>query len=87
MPESQENNMSESKIAAELRVKSCVVGQFPKPSKTGHFQGGRSQEVWEIKAEGGWGKTSLPMSLHFATDPGHPVVPRIGGTIKITIEA
>ena len=77
----------ESKITAELRVKSCVVGSFPKPPKGRQsLWTGNSQEVLEIKADGEWGAFSYPVSLHFTTDPGHPVIPGIG-KIKITIEA
>ena len=78
----------EPKITAELRVKSCVVGEHPKPSKSrsAHW-GGKTQDVWDVKAEGTWGDIGLPISVYFTTNPGHPVVPRIGETLKITIEA
>ena len=80
--------MNESKITAELRVKSCVVGTFPKQSKKALlYSNERTEEVWEIKADGVWtSETPYPISLHFTTHPGHPVVPSIG-KIKITIEA
>jgi hypothetical protein len=75
-------------ITAELRVKSCVVSDFPKPNKRSFAPGKEfTEEAWEIKAEGTWGETTLyPVSLHFTTPPGHPVLPSIG-KIKITIEA
>ena len=79
----------ESKITAELRVKSCVVGSFPKPPKRLpiHWSAAKTDEVWEIKADGTWdGEFPYPISLHFTTNPGHPVIPNIG-KIKITIEA
>ena len=78
----------EPKITAELRVKSCVVSSFPKPSKRSPlFVNGRTEEVWEIKADGVWREeVPYPISLHFTTYPGHPVLPFIG-KIKITIEA
>ena len=78
----------ESKITAELRVKSCVVGEFPKPvRKSSLYPNGKTEEVWEIKADGVWKpETPYPISLHFTTCPGHPVVPAFG-KIKITIEA
>lgn len=80
--------MTEPKITAELRVKSCVVGSFPKPSKKSPlYSNEQTVEVWEIKADGIWTQgTPYPISLHFTTGPGHPVVPSIG-KIKITIEA
>lgn len=80
--------MTESKITAELRVKSCVVGTFPKPAKKSPiYSNERTEEVWEIKAEGVWTTDHpYPISLHFTTHPGHPVIPHIG-KIKITIEA
>lgn len=77
----------ESKITAELRVKSCVVSSYPKPSKTFPlYSNEKKEEVWEIKAEGSGLLESYPISLHFTTRPGHPVVPPMG-KIKITIEA
>ena len=80
--------MTESKITAELRVKSCVVGTFPKPTKRSPlYSNERTEEVWEIKADGVWtAESPYPISLHFTTRPGHPVVPTFG-KIKITIEA
>ncbi len=76
----------ESIITAELRVKSCVVSDFPKPSKTHpSMWTGKAQEVLEIKADGKWGEFEYPVSLHFTANPGHPVTPM--GKIKITIEA
>lgn len=77
-----------NKITAELRVKSCVVSSFPKPTKRSPlFSNERTEEVWEIKADGVWkSETPYPISLHFTTCPGHPVVPSIG-KLKITIEA
>ena len=78
---------NESTITAELRVKSCVVGEYPKPPKNrSPYWTGQTSEALEIKAEGNWGEFSYPVSLHFTTDPGHPVIPGIG-KIKITIEA
>lgn len=78
--------MPESRITADLRVKSCVVSGFPKPSKTRPpMYTGKSQEVLEIKADGTWGEFGYPVSLHFTADPGHPVTPL--GKIKITIES
>ena len=78
--------MNES-IVAELRVKSCVVADFPKPPKKSPIHwSGKTEEVWEIKADGVWTDMSYPISLHFTTRPGHPVIPNIG-KIKITIEA
>ncbi len=78
--------MTEPKITAELRVKSCVVGEFPKPVKgRPPMYSGKAQEVLEIKAEGTWGEFGYPVSLHFTADPGHPVTPM--GKIKITIES
>jgi hypothetical protein len=77
--------MDESKIIAELRVKSCVVSEFPKRSKK-PFSNEKTDEVWEIKAEGVWKpEIPYPMSLHFTTYPGNPAVPPFGN-IKITIE-
>ena len=78
----------ESKITAELRVKSCVVGTFPKPpKKASPYWHEKTEEVWEIKADGVWkDEIPYPISLHFTTYPGHSVIPRIG-KIKITIEA
>jgi hypothetical protein len=75
-------------ITAELRVKSCVVSEFPKPSKRSFSPGkDRTEEVWEVKAEGVWKEeTPYPISLHFTTIPGHKVLPPMG-KIKITIEA
>jgi hypothetical protein len=75
-------------ITAELRVKSCVVGTFPKPPKKhSPYWNEKTEEVWEIKADGIWeAEFPYPISLHFTTRPGHPVVPSIG-KIKITIEA
>ncbi len=80
--------MTEPKITAELRVKSCVVGSFPKPSKKSPlYSNEKTVEVWEIKADGTWNSEfPYPVSLHFTTIPGHPVVPSVG-KIKITIEA
>lgn len=76
----------ESKITAELRVKSCIIGEFPKPNRKSFVPGnGRTEEVWEVKSEGTIGEFSYPISLHFTTRPGHPVVPPMG-KIKITIE-
>ena len=75
-------------FTAELRVKSCVVSNFPKPPKKPpiHFSQ-KTEEVWEVKAEGVWREEiPYPISLHFTTYPGHPVVPPMG-KIKITIEA
>ena len=79
----------ESKITAELQVKSCVVSSFPKPPKRSSlYTNGKTEEVWEIKADGVWIKeTPYPVSLHFTTSPGHQVVPSIGKKLKITIEA
>jgi hypothetical protein len=76
---------NESKITAELRVKSCVVSQFPKPNKRS-FAPSKQQgeEVWEVKAEGDG--IPYPISLHFTTLPGHKVIAPMG-KIKITIEA
>lgn len=78
----------ESKITAELRVKSCVVGEFPKPNKrTPLYSSSKTEEVWEIKADGVWTEDNpYPISLHFTTRPGHPVIPSFG-KIKIIIEA
>ena len=78
----------ESKITAELRVKSCVVSNFPKPpKKASMYWNEKTEEVWEIKADGVWtSELPYPISLHFTTHPGHPVIPNIG-KIKITIEA
>ena len=78
----------ESKFTAELRVKSCVVGEFPKPpKKTPIHWAGKTEEVWEVKAEGVWlPEIPYPISLHFTTYPGHKVAPPMG-KIKITIEA
>lgn len=77
---------NESIITAELRVKSCVVSEFPKPPRTHpSMWTGKSREVLEIKADGNWGEFSYPVSLHFTADPGHPVIPM--GKIKITIES
>ena len=75
-------------ITAELRVKSCVVSEFPKPLKKFTLCGsGRTDEVWEIKADGVWTpELPYPISLHLTTTPGHPVIPPFG-KIKITIEA
>ena len=80
--------MTESKITAELRVKSCVVSDFPKPPKKSPIPwNGKTEEVWEVKAEGVWkGELPYPVSLHFTTYPGHSVIPPMG-KIKITIEA
>jgi hypothetical protein len=76
----------ESRITAELRVKSCVVSEFPK-HKRPVYSNEKTEEVWEIKADGVWTpETPYPISLHFTTRPGHPVIPSIG-KIKITIEA
>ena len=77
----------ESKITAELRVKSCVVGQFPKPpKKASPYWNEKTEEVLEIKADGVWSaEKPYPISLYFTTLPGHPVIPLIG-KIKITIE-
>ena len=77
------------KITAELRVKSCVVGQFPKPpKKASPYWNEKTEEVWEIKADGVFSlEKPYPLSLHFTTAPGHPVIPNIGKNIKITIEA
>jgi hypothetical protein len=75
-------------FTAELRVKSCVVSQFPKPPKKPpiHFSQ-KTEEVWEVKAEGVWKEDiPYPISLHFTTYPGHQVIPPMG-KIKITIEA
>jgi hypothetical protein len=81
--------MTDESITAELRVKSCVVGSFPKPPKKAPlYWNGKTEEVWEVKADGVWTpETPYPISLHFTICPGHPVVPLIGKTIKITIEA
>ena len=81
--------MDESKITAEVRVNSCVVGDFPKPpKKASPYWSQKTEEVWEIKAEGVWkSETPYPISLHFTTYPGHPIVPSIGKKLKITIEA
>ena len=78
----------EPKITAELRVKSCVVSTFPKPpKKASSYWNQKTEEVWEIKADGVWQEEiPYPISLHFTTYPGHPVIPSIG-KIKITIEA
>jgi hypothetical protein len=78
----------ESKITAELRVKSCVVGSFPKPPKKSPIHwSGKTEEVWEVKADGVWTpEVPYPISLHFTASPGHPVIPPFG-KIKITIEA
>ena len=80
--------MNESKITAELRVKSCVVSSFPKPPKKAPIHwSGKTDEVWEIKADGVLNPDiPYPISLHFTTCPGHPVIPSFG-KIKITIEA
>lgn len=81
--------MKEAQITAELRVKSCVVSAFPKPLKRSPFNGGwqPTEEVWEVKADGVWTvEKPYPISLHFTTHPGHPVIPPFG-KIKITIEA
>lgn len=79
---------NESIITAELRVKSCVVSDFPKPSKKSPlYSNMKTEEVWEIKADGVWREDiPYPISIHFTTRPGHPVIPHIG-KIKITIEA
>jgi hypothetical protein len=79
----------ESTIVAELRVKSCAVGSFPPPPKKSSIRWNeKTEEVWEIKADGVW-KPELPypISLHFTAPPGHQVVPFIGKKLKITIEA
>lgn len=77
---------NESIITAELRVKSCVVSDFPKPPKNrSSVYPGITQEVLEVKADGTWGEFGYPISLHFITSPGHQVTPT--GKIKITIEA
>jgi hypothetical protein len=78
----------ESKFTAELRVKSCIVSNFPKPNKRSFAPGKeQTEEVWEVKAEGVWREEiPYPISLHFTTYPGHKVVPPMG-KIKITIEA
>ena len=80
--------IDDSKITAELRVVSCVVSEFPKPPrKPSLYRGVQADEVWEIKAEGIWTQEKpYPISLHFTTAPGHPVLPSIG-KINITIEA
>ena len=76
----------ESTITAILRVKSCVVSDFPKPIKgRPPMYSGKAQEVLDIKADGTWGEFGYPISLHFTAYPGHPVIPM--GKIKITIEA
>jgi hypothetical protein len=79
--------MNES-IVAELRIKSCVVSEFPKrPRNASAYWSQKTEEVWEIKAEGVWTpEVPYPISLHFTTTPGHSVVPPIG-KIKVTIEA
>ena len=78
--------MTEPKITAELRVKSCVVAEYPKPPKNrSPYWSGKTSEALEIKAEGIWGEFAYPISLHFTADPGHPVGPGLG-KIKITIE-
>lgn len=77
----------ESRITAELCVKSCVVGAFPKPSKKNLRWNDKTEEVWEVKAEGAWPDLPYPLSLHFTAPPGHPIVPSIGKKLKITIEA
>lgn len=81
--------MTESKITAELRVKSCAVSNFPKPNKKSPLYSNlKTEEVWEVKAEGVWmEEIPYPISLHFTTYPGHPVIPSLIGKIKITIEA
>lgn len=78
----------EPKITAELRVTSCVVSKFPKPPKKAPpYWNEKTEEVWEIKADGVWSpEVPYPVSLHFTTTPGHPVLPSIG-KLKITIEA
>lgn len=77
--------MDESKIIAELRVKSCVVSEYPKRPKKS-YANEKTDEVWEIKAEGIWTEEKpYPVSLHFTTQPGHRAVPPFG-KIKITIE-
>jgi len=83
----QMSQKSES-ITAELRVKSCVVSEFPKPPKKAPIHwSAKTEEVWEVKAEGIWcAETPYPVSLHFTTNPGHQVIPPMG-KIKITIEA
>ncbi len=80
--------MTEPKITAELRVKSCVVSSFPKPSKKSPlYSNEKTVEVWEVKADGVWREEiPYPISLHFTTYPGHSVIPPMG-KIKITIEA
>jgi hypothetical protein len=80
--------MTDESITAELRVTSCVVSRFPKPpKKASPYWKENTEEVWEIKAEGTWTpEKPYPVSLHFTTPPGHPVLPSIG-KIKITIEA
>ena len=80
--------MTEPKITAELRVKSCVVSSFPKPPKKAPIHWSQdTEEVWEVKAEGVWRESiPYPISLHFTTYPGHKVIPPMG-KIKITIEA
>lgn len=78
---------SKTKITAELRVKSCVVGVFPKPSKKSPpYSNEKTEEVWEIKADGVISDTLYPVSVHLSTKPGHPVIPNFG-KLKITIEA
>ena len=79
----------ESRITAELCVKSCVVGAFPKPPKKNSLRWNeKTEEVWEVKAEGVWTpELPYPVSLHFTAPPGHKIVPSIGKKLKITIEA
>lgn len=81
--------MDEAKITAELRVKSCVASDFPKPLRKSPVPwNGKTEEVWEIKAEGTWNPDMpYPISLHFTTPPGHKSLPATIGKIKITIEA
>ena len=76
-------------IVAELRVKSCVVSEFPKkPRSASPAWNQKTEEVWEIKADGTWNpEMPYPISLHFTTPPGHKVLPATIGKIKITIEA
>jgi hypothetical protein len=80
--------MTDAKITACLRVKSCVVSSFPKPPKKSPIHwSGKTEEVWEIKADGIWTpETQYPISLHFTARPGHPAIQPFGN-IKITIEA
>ena len=81
--------MTDESITAELRVKSCVIGRFPKPpKKASPYWKENTGEVWEIKADGVWTQdTPYPISLHFTASPGHPISPSIGKSLKITIEA